>query len=66
MWVKGGVTVENYVDNSVKSGLISSAAGRDVGNWGDIKNFFERFPRFFAGKRYKLINFAPEKRNVDK
>ena len=27
--------------------------------------FFERFPPFFAEKRYKLINFAPEMEIVD-
>jgi len=28
--------------------------------------FFERFPLFFAEKRYKLRNFAPDYETVDK
>ena len=31
-----------------------------------IQAFFERFPLFFAEKRYKLINFAPKSEIVDK
>ena len=31
-----------------------------------ITMIFERFPLFFAEKRYKLINFAPEIEIVDK
>ena len=31
-----------------------------------IHRKFESFPRFFAEKRYKLINFAPKKGIVDK
>jgi hypothetical protein len=31
-----------------------------------IIGFFIRFPPFFAEKRYKLINFAPEMEIVDK
>ena len=31
-----------------------------------ILQFFASFPPFFAGKRYKLINFAPKTRIVDK
>ena len=31
-----------------------------------ITMIFERFPLFFAEKRYKLINFAPKTRIVDK
>ena len=31
-----------------------------------IKHKNKRFPRFFAEKRYKLINFAPKKGIVDK
>ena len=31
-----------------------------------IITFFERFPPFFAEKRYKLINFAPKLEIVDK
>ena len=31
-----------------------------------ITLIFERFPLFFAEKRYKLINFAPKLRIVDK
>ena len=30
-----------------------------------IYRFLESFPRFFDGKRYKLINFAPKKEIVD-
>ena len=30
-----------------------------------ITLIFERFPLFFAEKRYKLINFAPEMEIVD-
>ena len=30
-----------------------------------ITMIFERFPLFFAEKRYKLINFAPEMEIVD-
>ena len=32
----------------------------------DIRLIFERFPPFFAEKRYKLIKFAPNYEIVDK
>jgi len=51
--------VSGYPQNDLKRGR----------RW-DINRFihrqFESFPRFFAEKRYKLINFAPKKGIVDK
>ena len=58
--------VDNYVENLVyNSQYLSTPFGL-----GDINRliltFFVRFPLFFAEKRYKLINFAPEMEIVDK
>jgi len=54
--------VENSVDN--EQNKTEAREGRDINNV--ITTFFERFPPFFAEKRYKLIKFAPELEIVDK
>jgi hypothetical protein len=61
--------VENYVDNPVHNKWKSWYFSCHTTPNGDIHTvicrFSERFPRFFAGKRYKLINFAPKFEIVD-
>jgi hypothetical protein len=62
--------VDKCVDNYVENALSYPQNHRKKARWRDINRFInhkkERFPLFFAEKRYKLINFAPEKRIVDK
>jgi len=52
--------VDNPVDNAGKTGELSRRqfGGEDIHRV--IYGFLERFPPFFDGKRYKLINFAPK------
>jgi len=63
------ITVDNYVDKCVENGGITmdflneEVRVRDIHRV--IYRFFASFPRFFAGKRYKLINFAPKSEIVD-
>jgi hypothetical protein len=54
--------VENLVDNSQNK--YQPDKYWDINIF--IIYFFERFPHFFAEKRYKLINFAPDLEIVDK
>jgi hypothetical protein len=58
--------VDNYVENLVHNShyLFTHLALGDINSF--IIIFFVRFPLFFAEKRYKLINFAPEMEIVDK
>lgn len=57
--------VENYVDNSWKSFENPFCHLRHVYSRQVFLQLFETFPLFFAEKRYKLCNFAPELENVD-
>jgi len=51
-----GKAVENNVDKeNINTDRSKSEDKRRL-----IHSFFKRFPRFFDGKRYKLINFAPK------
>ena len=54
--------VENVVDNSQNH--LCLVRYRDIHRI--IHVFLERFPQFFAEKKYKLIKFAPKLEIVDK
>ena len=62
--------VEKPVDNSVENSCICEHNAKEHSPWRDIhrviQQIFERFPPFFAEKRYKLIIFAPKLEIVDK
>ena len=58
--------MDNYVHNCViylQNGMWGCEE-RDIHMV--ILEFYVSFPQKMMGKRYKLINFAPELRNVDK
>ena len=57
--------VEKCVENcGIRWGLLAEVSEvEDIHRV--IYGFFERFPPIFDGKRYKLINFAPEMEIVD-
>ena len=59
-------SVDNYVDNAVKKCVVLPEAAANVDINALFKHFFVSFPRNFAEKRYKLINFAPKLESVDK